>query len=103
MKHNLMLALEDFIDRSLRKGDNKQVSIGTSFDIRHCAKVSADEQAFAFSDLVFRKVICHTVFQARIINADLISITGQVEVEEVTFFKVHRSCAHEQISLKLRS
>src|SRR6188474_457503 len=49
------------------------------------------------------EVVCHSILQTRVVNSDLSSVTGQVEVEQVTSFKKRSGRSYEQVVLKLRS
>ena len=103
MKYSGKLAPEDFVNRALRQGDNKQVAIRPGFDIGDHAKVSTDEQAFTFCDLMFGKVVCHPVLQPRVIYTDLPPIPGQIEMEQIASLQERRGCPHKQVILELRS
>jgi hypothetical protein len=61
IKYPGRLTPEDFVYCTIREGDNKQIAIGSGFDIGDYTKIAPNEQALTFGDLMFCNVICHTV------------------------------------------
>lgn len=60
-------------------------------------EVSPDEQAFAFGDVELVAVVGDPVLESGVVDADLCTAAGQVEVKEVPTFE-EGSGAHNQVA-----
>src|SRR2546425_4788145 len=78
-----LLVSEDLVNCAVRERDHEQVAVGPGLNVGADPEVSADEQAFAFSDVEFAKVVGHPVLQPGIVYPDPPAVAGQGEVGQV--------------------
>ena len=73
------LGTVDLVNHAVRERDHKQGAGGPGLDVRGNAKVLAEQQAFALSQVVFIEVIRHPIVQPWIAEDERVTIVIQLE------------------------
>src|ERR1051325_4894952 len=68
---------EDFVNRATRNRGDEQVSVRPGLDARDNTPVRAEQQAFAFGDVVLGEVVGHAIEESRVVHGDVLTIARE--------------------------
>src|SRR5919106_6612814 len=75
---------KNLVDRAVRERHDEQIAVRAGLDVGADAEVSPKQQAFALGDVELVEVVGDAIFQSWIVDGDLTTVAGEIEVEQLS-------------------
>jgi hypothetical protein len=96
------MLFKNLVDRAVRERDDEEISVRSSVNVSANAEASPKQQAFTLGDVELGEVVGDAIFQPWIIDGDLTTVAGEIEVEQGSSLEEVPRCADNHVTLILR-
>src|SRR5262245_17139298 len=95
---SLVRAAKDLVDRSTRQRDDVKRAARTRLDVGAHPKAGTEPHRLTFGRIELGQIVGDPILEARIIDADLAAIAGQVEAKEIAVVEREPGRTDEEVA-----